>query len=1052
MNGVRQFLIVVVTLGLGTGLAVQPLFSNPLYTDGVLHFHRLVQLERAVRHGIIYPRWLPDLGWGFGFPVFNYYAPLSYYLLLPFRWLGFPAQTVILIGLGKALWALSVAMYLWGRDLFGERAGIVAAFAAVYAPCVLNEVYQRVSLPCIWGLVWLALTGWAVRRTAAQGGVLFYAVAVLSSAALLLTHNLTALMGIPLLSVYALCLGWLYGFHTALRSLLAFALGAGIASFFWIPMILEGSYVKLYQLYLPPFFNYHIHFLSLKELLAPPQPVDPAQANFSVPFSLGWSQVALGLVGWASSGAQRSREARLHSWILSLTIIGLSVMALPITLPLWDRIPLLRFIQFPWRFVGPATLVLALMAGAGAEYLLGKTRWGIPVIVAGMMIFAITWLFPLPRPFQADPSPPDQIRFEIQTGALGATSAGEYLPKWVHELPNPEMLLPLYEQAAPDYVIPRLDLTSLSSKDVVLEASYGLTEARLVVESENGFRLRFLWYFFPGWHAWLDGHPVPPVPDGPHGLLALDVPPGRHEVYVIFGDTPIRKCAWLLSIASGVLFILTTLRIRRTGPERFGTAGPIAGSLQPLLICALLAGALGVTKTVYLDRFYNPLRRTLFNGQQVQSVDIPLNVNFGNQLILMGCDLPARTVNADRSLEVILYWRIVSPLDKDYSAGLHLVDERGILYGQQDNMHPGDCPTSHLRPDQYVRDVHRLTPWEGTPPGRYTLLVMVYNRDGHRLDLRDEAGNSLGTTVHQLARVEVLPPAHFPPVDRLPIQERLDAGMGSALRLVGIGHLPDSIEVGQSFHLNLFWQAVRKPETVYQARLHIYDQDGTLITGSIWLPGRADYPTTHWKSGEIVRDVQSIFVPVALPVNPEIPVPAGTGKLHLDLLDEKGLPISEGVDLGNLTISVPERTFIPPSASPLQGFHLGEMATATGYDLAPSTLRAGNTLTLTIYWQANMFIERSYTVFVHLVGPDGRIYAQQDLPPAGGTRPTTGWFPGEFIRDMYLLTVDPLAPSGEYRIAVGWYDPTTGQRVPVLRPDGSPEGDHFLLPEIIEVK
>jgi len=279
------------------------------------------------------------------------------------------------------------------------------------------------------------------------------------------------------------------------------------------------------------------------------------------------------------------------------------------------------------------------------------------------MIFALPWLFPLRRVPQSDPSPLDQIRFEMESGLLGTTAAGEYLPIWVQEIPSPEALLPLYEAAAPDYIIPRLDPASLPAGARILEARYGLTQAHLALESEQPFRIRFLWYFFPGWQGWLDGQPLPLEPDGPHGLIAADIPAGRHTVTVVFGETPLRRWAWRLSGISGVLLLLAVLWTGRRRRETPDLSPPFGGSfsLGVLGTCALLAVGLTVVKTLYLDRYDNPFRRTLFDGRQVRGVDVPLEVNFGNQMVLMGYDLPTPAVRADEPLEVILYWRVLPP-------------------------------------------------------------------------------------------------------------------------------------------------------------------------------------------------------------------------------------------------------------------------------------------------------------------------------------------------------------------------------------------------------
>ncbi len=1008
-----------------------------------------------MRHGLLYPRWLPDLGYGFGFPLFNYYAPLSYYLLLPLRWMGLSAQTSILLGFAGALWALAVAVYLWGRDLFGERAGFVAALAAVYGPYILHDVYRRGGLASVWALVWLTMTAWAARRTTRDGRPRWLALTALGSAALMLTHNITALMGVPLLLGYLLLLGRLHRFRALARPLLALALGWGLSAFFWLPAFLERDYVQIYQLYLPRDFDFRYNFIQLSQLLTPPRPVDPSLINLIVPVSLSWAALALALAGWGPLGALLPREVRAHRWALSLATTGLALMALPISRPVWELLPFLRFIQFPWRFLAPATLTLALLAGIGAEVLMRRTQWVAPLLLLGLVLFALTWLYPLYYPAQRDPLPPDQIRYEAETGHLGATAAGDYLPRWVQERPSPEALLPLYEAAAPDFIIPRLDLTSLPAGAHVLEARYGLTQAHLTLESDQPFRIRFLWYFFPGWQGWLDGQPLPLEPDGPHGLIAADIPAGRHTVTVVFGETPLRRWAWRLSGMGALLLLLAVLWTGRRRRETSPLAPPFGGplSLSVLGTCALFAVGLTVVKTLYLDRYDNPFRRTLFDSRQVRGVDVPLEVNFGNQMVLMGYDLPTPTVRADEPLEVILYWRVLPPVTTDYSVGLHLVDERGIMYGQQDNMHPAyPYPTSRLRPDQYAQDQHLLTPWEGTPPGRYTLLVIVYGPDGRRLDLRDGAGNPLGTTAYPLAQVEIRRPRRFPPPERLPIQTRLDADVGGGLRLVGVGPLPEAVEVGQSFLLTLFWRAAERPDGAYLARLRLQGTDGGVVAEAVQTPGRADHPTSSWTRGELVRDVWSFIVPVALPADPKTPVPAGTYTLHLDLIGEDGALLAASVGIGALRVTVPERTFTAPPIPHPVGLRLGEWATLLGHGPLPATLRPGETFTLTLYWRADGLIPRSYTVFVHLVGPDGRIYAQQDAVPAGWTRPTTGWFPGEILRDDYSLTVGPSAPPGTYALRVGWYDPATGQRVPVLDETGIPLGDSILLPVTVEVR
>jgi hypothetical protein len=117
-----------------------------------------------------------------------------------------------------------------------------------------------------------------------------------------------------------------------------------------------------------------------------------------------------------------------------------------------------------------------------------------------------------------------------------------------------------------------------------------------------------------------------------------------------------------------------------------------------------------------------------------------------------------------------------------------------------------------------------------------------------------------------------------------------------------------------------------------------------------------------------------------------------------------------------------------------------------GYDSGDSA-RVGDRIPLTIYWQATAPVDRSYTVFVHLVGADGQIWGQQDSPPGQGRLPTTGWVVGEVITDQYQVPVKAEAPPGEYRLLVGMYDASTGRRLEVN--DATAGDNRVLLGKVI---
>jgi len=102
-----------------------------------------------------------------------------------------------------------------------------------------------------------------------------------------------------------------------------------------------------------------------------------------------------------------------------------------------------------------------------------------------------------------------------------------------------------------------------------------------------------------------------------------------------------------------------------------------------------------------------------------------------------------------------------------------------------------------------------------------------------------------------------------------------------------------------------------------------------------------------------------------------------------------------------------------------------------GYDLSSPPYRRGETLRLTLYWQAMTRMEESYTVFVHLLNKDGMMGGQWDSVPGKGLLPTSSWLVGEVVTDEYDVPIKVGAPPGEYVIEVGMYNASTGERLEV---------------------
>jgi hypothetical protein len=131
------------------------------------------------------------------------------------------------------------------------------------------------------------------------------------------------------------------------------------------------------------------------------------------------------------------------------------------------------------------------------------------------------------------------------------------------------------------------------------------------------------------------------------------------------------------------------------------------------------------------------------------------------------------------------------------------------------------------------------------------------------------------------------------------------------------------------------------------------------------------------------------------------------------------------------------------------GALLGEEVLLVGHDLPVGVQQPGGIVPLTLFWQAAGMVGQDYNVFVHLLGADGRIVAQNDGAPAGGSQPTGGWQAGDQIIDRRGVLLPDALPAGKYDLRLGMYAPAAGERLPIRDASGEFLGDSLHLGTIV---
>src|SRR6185437_9561608 len=247
--------------------------------------------------------------------------------------------------------------------------------------------------------------------------------------------------------------------------------------------------------------------------------------------------------------------------------------------------------------------------------------------------------------------------------------------------------------------------------------------------------------------------------------------------------------------------------------------------------------------------------------------------------------------------------------------------------------------------------------------------------------------------------------------------------------LVGF-HSPRQIRPGLPFEVDVLWRIGVPPtrpdlESVFA---HLVDDDGQFYVGDDYAP----LPTTTWITGDAVLSRFSLTPPPDLPPGRYLIefgryLRPGVQPVRLGHPSNSNDPSS--IRLGPVSLPTPTRA--PPDLRETTAT-FGDQITLAGWNLE----QVGRFLQVGLLWTAQAPPTEDYTVFVHLVAPNGRIVAQNDAQPLGGQFPTSTWQTGDRAFDVHRLSLDGI-PPGDYHLEVGLYLLSTGQRLSIGAGDSS---------------
>lgn len=468
-------------------IILTPLFRSgfPVTDDGGWMIIRLSAFYQSLSEGQFPVRFLGRLNNGYGYPVANFLYPGFLYVGSIFHafGLGYISSVKLIIVLSLSLGSIFLFKLL--RTSYTLGPSLMGTLSFLFSPYLLFDIYKRGSVGEILAFLPAFVCFYSINTHRKN----LFALAI---ALLLISHNILALMFLGLIVMYIFMVRKIY-----LLSYLV--LGIGIASFFWLPALYELRYVAFSNVILS----------------------EPSQHIVTaIPWNSAGMVTYLVVMGLLFG----KRTLSVSEVFFLIVFILCLVFASSVALFVWSGEILLKFIQFPYRFL--ALVIFASSHLVAAFFQKYNMRWYF------LLIFLIAWLGTLSPTFSS-------IRYENHLDSYYATNEAtttiedEYMPQWVSEKPDKHAQEKMLISKGSGTIYPKIINGSTFEFDVELS-------------QDSELQVNTLYY--PGWGVLVDNNFVQINYDNPSGVIKFTVPKGSHSIFGEFRETGIRLFADFVSI------------------------------------------------------------------------------------------------------------------------------------------------------------------------------------------------------------------------------------------------------------------------------------------------------------------------------------------------------------------------------------------------------------------------------------------------------------------------------------------------------------------------
>ena len=534
-------LIVILSVFIVWPLFVPGYFSH--HDD--LHVMRIFEMRKCFDDFQIPCRWVPDMGYGNGYPIFNFYSVFPYYL-------GALASFAIgYIGAAKLLFFLplilgGVGMYLLIRGLFGKVPGLVGGVLYLFAPYRALDSFVRGAVGESFALALIPFVFYFFLKLIKFQKKNDFFLATLFTSLFFVSHNIMTLLFSPIIVVWILFLlfgeKW-KGFKIALLSLI---ISFGLAAFFLLPAFIEKELVQTESLTRAE-LDFRAQFVKVSQLFIDRSWNYSGSAplsNNTISYQIGWPLWLLALPGVLSAFMAKSKSKLLVSFLFLVFGMGI-LMTHNKSSFIWEMIPLLSFVQFPWRFLSVVIFAGSLL-GASFLTLFKDRNLKVLSVLIIILIVLLNWQYFRPEHFYKDVTDKTKLSgqsfVDQQKGSLL-----DYLPKTAlepRELPPSEPYVVTGEAIVDNFI----------NKSNSWEFKVNVTKDALIEVPV---------FDFPNWTVYANGKEISHTNDNVLGRIGFNLAIGEYTVSGKFLNTPIRTTANAITLVSFLALVIIYAKSRK---------------------------------------------------------------------------------------------------------------------------------------------------------------------------------------------------------------------------------------------------------------------------------------------------------------------------------------------------------------------------------------------------------------------------------------------------------------------------------------------------------